>query len=79
MSEKTLHKINKALDYWPEAVLRVSELLPTIEQEKRILASSMDHRFGADRRKCEEYEQHQAQVADADRKRRAEFSKREEK
>ncbi len=60
--------------------LLLSELVhnaPEIyETCKQCNALAMEHRFGADRRKCEEYAQHEARVDKHGRERRAEFRKR---
>lgn len=47
-----------------------------IRIEKERHANAMEHRFGADRRKCGEWKQHQAQVEQSGRERRAEFRRR---
>ena len=46
---------------------------------KRDYEKTIDNRFAADQRTCEEYEQHQSKIADADTQRRAEFRKHNER
>ena len=50
-----------------------------VEREKRRYASAMERRFGADQRKCKAYEQHQMRVELADKTRRDEFRKKQQK
>ena len=66
--------IGVPLGFWLSDVVHNAPKTYQVFQERH--AATMEKRFGADQRKCEEYANHQARVAEADREHRAEFRRR---